>query len=72
MRNCDTCGAPIPQERLEALPDTTTCVHCSRETARLGFMISAFSKGTASEIVIVKQEDTEAVRRAKRANARSR
>lgn len=28
-RNCSVCGEAIPQERLEALPDTGTCVRCS-------------------------------------------
>lgn len=28
--NCVCCKQPIPEERLEALPDTTTCVRCSR------------------------------------------
>jgi DnaK suppressor protein len=27
---CDQCGAPIPPERLEALPATTNCVDCAR------------------------------------------
>jgi RNA polymerase-binding transcription factor DksA len=26
---CSRCGNPIPAERLEALPDTDTCVSCS-------------------------------------------
>lgn len=26
---CETCGAPIPDERLEALPTTRTCVACA-------------------------------------------
>lgn len=26
---CVKCGAPIPPERLEAIPDATTCVNCS-------------------------------------------
>jgi RNA polymerase-binding transcription factor DksA len=26
---CQSCGKPIGEARLEALPDTTTCVHCS-------------------------------------------
>jgi len=25
---CQTCGAPIPVERLEAVPHARTCVHC--------------------------------------------
>ncbi|MFZ0014098.1 MAG: TraR/DksA C4-type zinc finger protein [Acidimicrobiia bacterium] len=27
---CDRCGAPIPSDRLEALPATTSCVECAR------------------------------------------
>ena len=27
---CDICGKEIPPERLEILPDTTTCVKCSQ------------------------------------------
>lgn len=27
---CDICGKPIPPERIEILPDTTTCVQCSQ------------------------------------------
>ena len=28
-RNCELCGDAIPTERLEILPQTTTCVTCS-------------------------------------------
>jgi len=27
---CEICGKKIPPERLEILPDTTTCVDCSQ------------------------------------------
>jgi hypothetical protein len=27
---CEFCGKEIPPERLEILPDTTTCVECSQ------------------------------------------
>jgi hypothetical protein len=27
---CEICGKKIPKERLEFLPDTTTCVKCSQ------------------------------------------
>ena len=27
---CERCGGPIPAERLEARPTTTTCVGCAR------------------------------------------
>lgn len=26
---CEQCGSPIPQERLDVLPDATTCVSCA-------------------------------------------
>jgi RNA polymerase-binding transcription factor DksA len=28
---CEFCGSAIPAERLEILPETTTCVQCSQE-----------------------------------------
>ena len=31
---CATCGAPIADERLEALPATTTCIGCADRTRR--------------------------------------
>ena len=31
---CEDCDEPIPLERLEALPTTTTCVECSEERER--------------------------------------
>lgn len=27
---CEFCGKELPKERLEILPDTTTCVECSQ------------------------------------------
>lgn len=27
---CELCGRPIPQERLEILPQTRRCVECAR------------------------------------------
>jgi RNA polymerase-binding transcription factor DksA len=32
--HCAKCGEPIPKMRLEALPDTITCVACSSERAK--------------------------------------
>ncbi len=29
---CRSCGATIPEERLEAIPETDLCVECSRKT----------------------------------------
>lgn len=31
---CEQCGGDIPEERLEALPDTTMCVPCARSRER--------------------------------------
>ena len=31
---CQDCDEEIPLERLEALPTTTTCIHCSEERER--------------------------------------
>jgi DnaK suppressor protein len=32
--NCDTCGLPIGEERLEAKPATTSCVACASPQPR--------------------------------------
>ena len=29
-RQCELCGAAIPEERLQALPETRRCVDCAR------------------------------------------
>jgi RNA polymerase-binding transcription factor len=31
---CSSCGKPIPEERLEALPWATLCIECQRERER--------------------------------------
>lgn len=31
---CEICGGKIPEERLEAMPDTTVCVPCQRTRER--------------------------------------
>ena len=31
---CEVCGAEIPAERLQAVPDTTMCVPCQRQRER--------------------------------------
>lgn len=37
--NCRTCHQPIPTARLDALPQTTTCVACSAEEKMMGVML---------------------------------
>lgn len=68
--NCEVCQQPIPAERLEALPETTTCVKCSRVKAKV--CLPLYSHKTAAELVVIDAEDTEAVRLARRAHYRSR
>lgn len=70
MRNCCKCGCEIPAMRLEALPDTTTCVGCSRVKAYVGFM--SFSHKTAPDIVMVNPDDRENLRRAQAIHERRR
>lgn len=69
---CKTCGCEIPQERLELLPDTDTCVKHSEDQKVLGFTFSQFSKGTASELAMVRPQNKEDLRQAQRANGRKR
>jgi hypothetical protein len=69
-RKCEECGEVIPAERLEVLPDTTTCVKHSHVKKHL--VMPVYSHKTAPEMVIVDTENGEAVRLAKRANKRGR
>lgn len=32
---CKSCGEPIPEERIEAIPETKQCVKCSSEKRKL-------------------------------------
>lgn len=56
--------------RLEILPDTQTCVECSTEEKKVGFM--DWGHKTAPELVMVNSNDKENMRRAARINSRSR
>lgn len=68
---CKVCGEPIPEERLEAIPGTDTCVAHSQARRQLGFMIATAAKGTASVMVTV-PDDPEQRRLARRAHMRRR
>lgn len=70
--NCTICDNEIDPLRLEVIPETTLCFDCSSKHApsKVGYMV--FSHKTAPEIVIVDTNDKEGIRRAKRANSRSR
>jgi hypothetical protein len=69
---CVVCGAEIPAERLEALPDTTTCVAHSQTQKYVGFMVSDFAKGTAPALIKINPGNKEDMRQAVRANRRRR
>lgn len=70
MLTCRICNAIIPQERLEAIPDTTTCVKCSDVQAYKGYLV--FGHKTGGECVLVNPKNKEAVRQADRFNRRAR
>jgi len=70
MRKCEKCSTEISIHRLEILPHATTCVACSSEAKRVGFM--DWYHKTAPELVVVSADNKEDLRRAIRVNARSR
>jgi len=67
---CEVCGYDIPQERLDVLPETKVCVNCTTEEKVQGLMV--WSHKTAPCIVIFHPSEKEAIRRAKRFDARAR
>lgn len=69
-RACEKCNVEIPAERLECLPNTTTCVNCSTVKAKVCFMV--FDHKTGGSPIFVDPDDSETLRVAKRANRRAR
>lgn len=69
MKRCKYCGAEIPKLRREAIPGVSTCVKCSDEPERVGFM--DYAHKTAPEMVMVRA-GTEDHRRAKAVFCRRR
>lgn len=67
---CDTCNKYIPLIRLECIPDATTCVQHSREAGYVG--VNVFAHKTAPEVVKVKGDNDEGLRRLWRGYHRSR
>ena len=59
MRTCARCRNIIPQERLDILPDTHTCVSCSGVQKYVGAMI--YDHKTAGRLEFVRPENKEAV-----------
>jgi len=67
---CSVCNCEIPVERLEALPHTKTCVKCSTEPKNVGFMV--YYHKTAPDMMVVRGDDKEGLRQARRADRRER
>jgi DksA/TraR C4-type zinc finger protein len=64
MRKCFVCHREIPETRLRALPDTTTCVGCSTVTPLQGVM--TWEHKTAPTIVLGTKEELADLRRFQR------
>ena len=54
---CEFCGKPIPEERLEILPETTTCVECSQTQPYSEAEIIGFNLGESTEKEGIDMED---------------
>ena len=48
-RPCARCGAEIPAERVEAIPETIVCVNCAREMGGSEFVVVAVPVRTSKE-----------------------
>jgi hypothetical protein len=67
---CEHCGSPIPQERLEALPNTTMCKPCSENNPAPFLARMIYSHKTAGELFVAR--NTEDIRRLEREYRRAR
>src|SRR5262245_12321481 len=55
MPKCHFCGNDIPKARLEALPDTKTCLSCSQEEPVKGHMV--WNHKTAPTLEVLPPEE---------------
>ena len=60
-RNCCKCNNPIPEKRLEIIPNTRTCVNCST-TEAVACHVVVTGKTEYSQIEIVDQETSRRMR----------
>ena len=67
---CTGCGDSIPEARLKAIPDTKSCVNCSKTQPYKGYMV--YGHKTGGSLVAIRPEESENIRQADRANKRSR
>lgn len=69
VRFCEKCVEPIPQERLDILPDTYRCVSCSNESKTEGVLEYQHKTGGC---ILILPKDGEMKRRALAAYRRKR
>ncbi len=56
-KSCRICGAEIPPERLEVIPDTLVCVRCSRKIGgEFELKVRVGGTGKAGSLKITGQE----------------
>ena len=48
-RPCARCGAEIPAERVEAIPETMVCVKCAAEMGGSEFTVIVIAEKTSKE-----------------------
>jgi RNA polymerase-binding transcription factor DksA len=48
-RTCARCGAEIPAERIEAIPETLVCVRCAQEMGGSEFVVIAVAEKTSKD-----------------------
>jgi hypothetical protein len=70
MKLCTRCKCVIPQERLDILPTTKTCVQCSTVSGYLG--LNVYDHKTAPRLVFVDGSDKEGIETLKRFANRAR
>jgi hypothetical protein len=70
QKTCRVCGTKIPKARLEALPNTETCVKHSTVKPYVGFQV--FPHKTGGECVLIDPNNEESMRLAQRAHLRER
>lgn len=69
-RLCVHCSSEIPKFRLEIIPDTTSCVSCSKKNPPKMVARMIYSHKTAGDVIIAK--GSENVRRLEREYTRAR
>jgi hypothetical protein len=56
--HCHSCGATIPQERLEAIPNCTVCVRCASKTVTKYRGAMVYDHKTAGSLAVFSDADS--------------